>query len=133
MLQVAKTVIDLTAAFALEDFPLETCGLLIGTEGRILSVERTRNVAPNKQNRYAIDPFEMIQIEETAYSKGLDVLGTFHSHPDNSQTLSSIDLASALSNWYYLLVSTDGVNTSITFWKLNEKSFQRLDFEIIDA
>ncbi len=133
MFRISQKVIDSILRHSLEDFPHEACGLLIGTANTILDARPTTNVALQKTNRYIIDPFEMIKIEEEVNLEGLDLIGTYHSHPDNSNVLSSVDLESALPNWLYLLISTDGIRCSFSLWKLHDRGFKRQDFEILST
>ncbi len=131
MLKITQRTIKDVTARSLAEFPHEACGLLVGIGETIFEARSTINVASEKSNRYSIDPFEMIRIEEEVNKLGLDLLGTYHSHPDNSKTLSSIDLASALPNWLYLLISTDGDQTSISLWKLSNGRFEEQQYEIV--
>ncbi|HKC70468.1 MAG TPA: M67 family metallopeptidase, partial [Terriglobales bacterium] len=47
------------------------------------------------QNRYNIDPRELITIQRQAREQGLDIVGFYHSHPDHPARWSSTDLADA--------------------------------------
>ena len=53
----------------------------------------TRSDSP--QNRYGIDPRELIAIQREAYQRGLDIVGFYHSHPDHPAQWSQTDLAEA--------------------------------------
>jgi proteasome lid subunit RPN8/RPN11 len=46
-------------------------------------------------NRYQIAPVELVRIERAARSRGLQIAGFYHSHPDHPAHWSATDLAEA--------------------------------------
>jgi proteasome lid subunit RPN8/RPN11 len=46
-------------------------------------------------NRYQIAPIELVKIEREARSKGLEIAGFYHSHPDHPAQWSTTDFAEA--------------------------------------
>lgn len=100
----------LTAATAAE--PVEACGLLLGiretTCARIESVVGLPNrTGQNPQTHYQIDPLDFLRLDREAQSRGLDVIGVWHSHPDGSATPSATDRALAWPDWCYLIAGRD--------------------------
>src|SRR5512142_117990 len=53
----------------------------------------TRTDSP--QNRYNIDPRELVRIQREARERGQDIVGFYHSHPDHPARWSQTDLAEA--------------------------------------
>jgi proteasome lid subunit RPN8/RPN11 len=98
-------VIDPEARTALrrhgeEAYPEECCGVLTGrfADGGCAAVsaipcENLRRDSP--RNRYAIDPKELIRIQQEIRKQGLEIVGFYHSHPDHPAQWSSTDLAEA--------------------------------------
>jgi proteasome lid subunit RPN8/RPN11 len=83
-----------------ESYPNECCGVLVGRGGTrsrtVLAVVRCDNMrADSPQNRYSIDPRDLIRIQREAQLAGRDILGFYHSHPDHPAQWSSTDLAEA--------------------------------------
>jgi proteasome lid subunit RPN8/RPN11 len=83
-----------------ETYPFECCGVLLGNfqgENRVVDdVARCTNTrADRPQDRYYIDPKELIRIQRDAAAKGLDIVGFYHSHPDHPARWSQTDLAEA--------------------------------------
>ena len=84
-----------------ETYPHECCGVLLGRtddEGRrIVSTTarcgNTRTDSP--QNRYNIDPRELVRIQREGRERGEDIIGFYHSHPDHPARWSQTDLAEA--------------------------------------
>jgi proteasome lid subunit RPN8/RPN11 len=53
----------------------------------------TRTDSP--QNRYNIDPKELVRIQREARTRDEDIIGFYHSHPDHPAQWSPTDLAEA--------------------------------------
>jgi proteasome lid subunit RPN8/RPN11 len=97
-----------------ETYPNECCGVLLGkfddggtkTVSRIARCGNTRADSP--QNRYHIDPRELIRIQREGRERGEDIVGFYHSHPDHPAQWSSTDLAEA--HWFgcsYVITSVE--------------------------
>ncbi len=81
-------------------YPEESCGVLAGrfdgADVSVLSAIRCTNARRDAlQNRYSIDPKELIGIQREIRGRGLDIVGFYHSHPDHPAQWSSTDLAEA--------------------------------------
>jgi proteasome lid subunit RPN8/RPN11 len=59
----------------------------------IVRCGNTRTDSP--QNRYHIDPRELIAIQRQGRERGEDIVGFYHSHPDHPARWSQTDLAEA--------------------------------------
>jgi proteasome lid subunit RPN8/RPN11 len=90
----AEVVTETSAAV----YPLEGCGLLIGTLHRdqviVTRAVRCANVAPVEQrtHRFAIEPRVVINVTRTLRGKNESIVGFFHSHPDAEAVPSATDL-----------------------------------------
>lgn len=83
-----------------ETYPFECCGVLVGRfsgdDRHVEHVVRCGNTrADRPQDRYHIDPKELIGVQRQAAGKGLDIVGFYHSHPDHPARWSQTDLAEA--------------------------------------
>jgi len=113
MLKIGKTELDALRRHGEETYPHECCGVLLGqVDGdarAVTSLARcgnTRNDSP--QNRYNIDPAELIRIQREGRKRGEDIVGFYHSHPDHPARWSSTDLAEA--HWFgcsYVITSVE--------------------------
>jgi proteasome lid subunit RPN8/RPN11 len=66
----------------------------------------TRTDSP--QNRYNIDPRELVRIQREGRDRGEDIVGFYHSHPDHPAQWSPTDLAEA--HWFgcsYVITSVE--------------------------
>lgn len=92
-------------------YPNECGGMLIGifgTDGK-KTVEETFPVEnsseENQRNRVLLLPQDVLRAEKHAREKKLDVVGYYHSHPDDRALPSQYDLDHALPVWSYVIVS----------------------------
>jgi proteasome lid subunit RPN8/RPN11 len=87
-----------------ETYPNECCGVLLGQmedDGtrRVTFAARCGNMrSDSPQNRYHIDPKELVRIQREGRERGEDILGFYHSHPDHPAQWSPTDLAEA--HWF---------------------------------
>jgi len=108
-------------------YPFEGCGFLLGREvsGRkvvqeILPVDNARE-SEAQHNRYLIPPEAVVQAEQAAAHKGLDIVGFFHSHPDHPERPSEFDREHAWPWYSYLITSVQkGQGVATAAWTLSE-------------
>jgi len=108
------------------DYPFECCGLMLGRfegEGRKIvtetySISNAREEAA-KRNRFLIRPEELMRGEKYAREKGLDVVGFYHSHPDERAVPSKYDLEHAWPTYSYVVVSVEkGRAVDLRSWEM---------------
>jgi proteasome lid subunit RPN8/RPN11 len=84
-----------------ETYPHECCGVLTGemmADGskQVRGVVKCRNAHDDpSRSWYQIDPRELVRIQREAYGRGEDVIGFYHSHPDDPAKWSASDLEEA--------------------------------------
>jgi proteasome lid subunit RPN8/RPN11 len=117
---------------ARETAPAECCGLLIGTAESIVEAARTDNLATDP-NRFEMDPGDHIRARREARTRGLDVLGFYHSHPRSPATPSARDRDEA---WYpgylYLIVSVRTENAEVRLYRLDVDSFVEVPWDLVE-
>lgn len=118
------------AMLAENGYPKETCGLLVGTRSEqtvhVVRVTDARNLNMTRtRNRYELDPIDFLAAQRAAHSDGLDVVGVWHSHPDQPARPSETDRAAAWPDWSYLIaaVTESGVD-HLRSWRLDGHKFQ---------
>src|SRR5690606_21126687 len=99
-------VAEVVAAEARRRYPEEACGLLLGTDGRLVSAVALPNGAPDEERptRHGLSPGADRRAEQQARAERLEVVGVFHSHPDHPAEPSPTDLAEAWPEWVYVIV-----------------------------
>ncbi len=90
--------------------PAEACGLLAGELGDIdvKAVYPCRNAAPaDKVNVvYELDSADYLKADRDAQSKGLEIIGVYHSHTHTQALPSPTDVAQAPDPaWHYVVIS----------------------------
>ncbi|MGA9896956.1 MAG: M67 family metallopeptidase [Terriglobales bacterium] len=120
MLKISETELDSLRQHGEETYPQECCGVLLGQmdgDGRVVtSVARCGNTrSDSPQNRYHIDPKELIRIQREGRERGEDIVGFYHSHPDHPARWSATDLAEA--HWFgcsYVITSVEKGKAAVT-------------------
>lgn len=101
MLKLDKKTLQAIRNHGEQTYPHECCGVLLGQmeDGNVRSVTSTVCAAnartDSPQNRYSIDPRELIRIQRAGRDRGEDIVGFYHSHPDHPAQWSPTDLAEA--------------------------------------
>ena len=90
---------------AYDAYPLEACGLLVGSGSRVSRFVPCTNVAASAKV-YTVDPLEHLRAERAAEADGLAVIGVVHSHTHSEPFPSPTDVAQAPEpGWHYVIVS----------------------------
>ena len=85
-------------------YPHECCGVLLGhfvagdggPANEVEDAVRAGNTRTDSaHNRYNIAPQELVKIQRVGRERGLDIVGFYHSHPDNPAQWSPTDFAEA--------------------------------------
>jgi proteasome lid subunit RPN8/RPN11 len=109
-------------------YPEECCGILMGRplRGRDgVFVERVLGVpnghADDRRRRFSIAPETLLAAQREARRIGLEIVGYYHSHPDQPARPSEHDREHAWPGLSYLIVSVNGREVAETrSWRLAE-------------
>jgi len=120
MLKIGKADFDEIRGHGEETYPHECCGVLLGQmredERVVTSIARCGNTRTDSpQNRYHIDPRELVRIQRQGRERGEDIVGFYHSHPDHPARWSPTDLAEA--HWLgcsYVITSVEKGKAVVT-------------------
>src|SRR5271156_1668229 len=120
MLRIGRKNYEALRQHGEETYPHECCGVLLGEmngDARLVSfVARCGNTRTDSpQNRYHIDPRELVRIQREGRERGEDIVGFYHSHPDHPARWSQTDLAEA--HWFgcsYVITSVEKGNAVLT-------------------
>lgn len=111
-----SSVYERMRELAARAYPDEGCGVLIGafigehadvsdvTSGRNLNTDRARD-------RYVLDPLAIVTADRDARSRGLDIVGFWHSHPDHPAHPSQFDTDHAWVDYVYVICATAAEGT----------------------
>lgn len=104
---VPVDAVEAMGRHALECFPEECCGLLVGVreENKAVRFVPLTNAA-HSARVYALDPKEHLRTELAAEADGLEVVGVVHSHTHTEAYPSPTDVAQAVDpGWHYVIVT----------------------------
>ncbi len=121
MLKLGQSLYDSIRRHGEETYPHECCGVLLGQmedDGTrvVTSIARCGNTRTDSpQNRYHIDPRELVRIQREGRERGEDIIGFYHSHPDHPAGWSHTDRAEA--HWFgcsYVITSVEKGKAALT-------------------
>jgi proteasome lid subunit RPN8/RPN11 len=122
-------------------YPYECCGFLLGSrEGEtnildeVYPAENERQ--ESKETRYLITPEQSKRADDYARSRGLGVIGYYHSHPDHPAAPSGYDLDhSCWPGESYIIVAVEhGKSAALnSFTKPDYEKFEQEEIIVEDA
>jgi proteasome lid subunit RPN8/RPN11 len=125
-LKIAEDLVGRIRAHAVETYPYECCGALLGREGEegrevleLAPLENRRMDSP--RNRFSITAEDVRLAEKTAREKNLELIGWYHSHPDSPARPSEYDREHAWPWYSYIIVRSEAGGTrEMTSWHLTD-------------
>lgn len=134
-----QRLVELFSGQAVEEYPHECCGFLIGSvNGETADVleylPADNTMQENRERRFIIDPQEYIKIENYADSRNLTLVGIVHSHPNAPDIPSEFDREHAFSGFSYVIISVSETKVNgYRSWRLAEDrgSFNEETIKII--
>jgi proteasome lid subunit RPN8/RPN11 len=149
-MRVRRSVLDAIAEHARQETPNECCGILIGTVDEIVEAVAAANVAVDPSRRYEVSPADhFAQVKRcrernrasgagpdgvaSGFSRKLQVVGVYHSHPHNAPEPSPTDCEQAFSECLFVIAGpVDGVlEMDIRAYRLNEGTLEAVGLEPI--
>ena len=107
----SKIVSEQMALAAKKSYPNECCGILVGKKSEKGEIEVTEiREASNqfqgqKSVHFQIDPLFIYRLEQELESRGLEIVGVYHSHPDCPAILSKEDENYMVPGLEYVIMS----------------------------
>lgn len=90
-IRISQAHIDAMVQHALEDAPIEACGLLAAVDGLVVEVRRAKNREASPY-RFSIDPLETRKHEQAIDEAGAELAGFYHSHTGSPAVPSPTDI-----------------------------------------
>ena len=138
VLKLLPEHLQIICTHAQSTYPEECCGLILGYLGRegktVMEIMPTENAwntqagvfsseptIQSTRRRYAIAPQVMLQAQKAARERSLNIIGIYHSHPDNCATPSECDRLYAWAEYSYIIVSVqNGKAVTVKSWILDD-------------
>jgi proteasome lid subunit RPN8/RPN11 len=138
MIHLAENQRNEIAAHGERDYPYECCGLLLGSfaAGGVKAISEIYPISnareeQAKRNRFLIRPEELMRGERYAETKGLDVVGFYHSHPDHPAVPSQYDLEHAWPLYSYIVISVSADTAQdLRSWEMESDRSRFVEEEI---
>jgi proteasome lid subunit RPN8/RPN11 len=126
-IEVTRAVMASLAVEAIRAHPIECCGLLLGRT-LIEQLQPVRNIHPDPESGFEIDPKALIAAHKAERSSGPRLIGYYHSHPSGPAEPSAIDRARASGdNRVWAIIG----RREITFWKDMFEGFVPLSLRVV--
>lgn len=130
-MRLARAAADAIVAHARHAAPAECCGLLLGTTSEITEAVPARNLSADP-NRFLLDPRDHIAARRAARTRGLDIVGFYHSHPHSAAAPSPTDIAEAsYGDAVHLIVSLAAAEPSFGLFRIGQGSARPVDWELV--
>jgi proteasome lid subunit RPN8/RPN11 len=134
-----KTIIKKNLiADAINTFPDECCGFLIGTDDEkdrsieeIIIVDNAKD--GDKRRRFEISPKDYMKAERYADDKNLKLIGIYHSHPNHPSIPSEHDRIQAQPYFSYVIIAVrENEFVNLQSWRLDDcQQFEEEAIELI--
>jgi len=108
MIRIENEAWDTMVAHAQSTYPNECCGAILGVTDNgattaQAAVELENAFAGEQRQRYEIRLEDLQKADAEARNRGLELIGIFHSHPDEDAYFSETDLKNSCA-WYSFVV-----------------------------
>lgn len=105
LFQLNKDLLEKIKEQGRKEAPIEACGYLAGNDNVAKEVIYMKNI-DNSPEHFTFDPKEQFAALKYARSKGLDLIGVYHTHPATPARMSKEDIRLANdTNIVYLIYS----------------------------
>jgi len=104
-LEIPGDIYEQMVAQARAEAPIEACGILAGTDGKVKKLYKMTN-ADAASDHFMTEPAEQFAVVKDIRSAGLEMLAIYHSHPESPARPSAEDIRLALTpDVIYVIVS----------------------------
>jgi proteasome lid subunit RPN8/RPN11 len=108
MIEIETTPWQAMVLHAERTYPHEGCGAMLGhirgDNKQVVAALPLENSFSGERNaRYELRPADLLEADREARTRGLDLIGIFHSHPDCDAYFSETDLKHSCP-WYSFVV-----------------------------
>ena len=123
VIYINKTTYQKMLADAKAAYPNECCGVLLGKDKKVATARLMENINKDRANdRYEVNPKELLKIEKEASAGRLEVIGFYHSHPDHPDRPSAFDRERGWPFYSYVIISVhNGKDVSVRSWTFEDE------------
>jgi proteasome lid subunit RPN8/RPN11 len=132
-LEIPTTIFQQMIAQARALAPIEACGILAGSDGKVERLYKMSN-ADKSRTHFMMEPKEQFATVKDIRSAGLEMLAIYHSHPETPARPSAEDIRLALTpNVTYVILSLQSTNGSaIKGFQISGTNITEVPLRILD-
>lgn len=124
MIELPNRLLEAVISHARRAAPEEVCGWLAGNGSKVGRIYPVPNVARDPQAGFRMDPVRQLATMREIREMGLELTGTYHSHPRSPPTLSARDRAlAAYPEVVHLVVSLATSEPRLRCYRLEKRTF----------
>ena len=128
LIVIPKELLESIVAHARREAPNEVCGWLAGEGHRVRRVYPVPNVAENAEVRFRMDSGMQLSTMREIRDSGLELTGTYHSHPRASPSPSVRDRGlAAYPGAVHLIVSLATPEPQVRCYRVVEEKFTAIE------
>ena len=133
VVSIRKEILEAIIQHAIEDVPLECCGLLMGQGNLITHLRRMKN-ALQSPIRYTMEPQALLHFFKEVRSLQLNHLGIYHSHPTSDAYPSSIDTEQAYypDCTYFIISLRVPLSPSVRAFSIVNEIVREKEIQVVD-
>jgi proteasome lid subunit RPN8/RPN11 len=121
------------ARHARDEAPLEACGLIAGKGIRARQIIPVENIAEEPRTRFVMDPMTLSKHLPALETAGLDLLGFYHSHPNDEPIPSPTDIREvAYPDVAHVIVGLKHREPRLAAWSMRQGRVARIELHIGD-
>jgi len=135
VIRVPREHLDTIVAHALEDAPIECCGLLAKRDGTVTTVFRATNQEASPY-RFSIDGIEQMKIERAMEDAGEELAGFYHSHTGSEARPSPTDIRMMGPFFgppyvHFVVGVADPANPVVRMFHIQDGAAEEQEFEVV--
>ena len=135
-IRLKREHIEEMLAHALEDAPIECCGMLATRDGAVAQVRRAKNKEASPY-RFDIHPLETKRLLDDIEENGQELAGYYHSHTGSPAVLSPTDIRMMGPLFgppyvHFVIGVADRENPEVRVWHIEGTERIEREYEIID-
>jgi proteasome lid subunit RPN8/RPN11 len=134
-IRLRREHLDSMIAHALEDAPIECCGLLAKKGDEIVSVHRAKNVEASPY-RFSVHPLETRRLSDAMDEAGAELTGFYHSHTGSDPVPSPTDVRMMGPLFgppyvHFLIGVADRAKPIVRVWYIEDGDKTEQEFELV--
>jgi proteasome lid subunit RPN8/RPN11 len=135
-IRLKREHIEEMLAHALEDAPIECCGMLATRDGAVAQIRRAKNKEASPY-RFDIHPLETKRLLDDIEEKGQELAGFYHSHTGSPAVPSPTDIRMMGPLFgppyvHFVIGVADRENPEVRVWHIEGTERIEREYEIID-